>query len=111
VDNNAPGTPTNPPTVHPTPIPTGSPTKVPIPVPTMAPMAPTIGLELVDRGECENSATFRHNNDKSNKDCATWVIAANPSFNCRRKAPGTGYIVKFFCPGLCNEKCKIASQL
>jgi hypothetical protein len=101
--NSPTTTPTYSPTTTPTYSPTNSPTTTPTYSPTNSPTtAPTI--TIVDRGECEDSTTFRFNN-KGAKDCATWV-AGNPSRLCRRKAPGTEYGVKFFCPSLCKDKCK-----
>ena len=94
-----PGASTNSPTTTPTYSPTSTPTYSPTNSPTTAPT-----ITIVDRGECEDSTTFRYNNRVA-KDCATWV-ARNPSRLCRRKAPGTGYGIKFFCPSLCKDKCK-----
>jgi uncharacterized surface protein with fasciclin (FAS1) repeats len=72
---------------------------------TKSPKAsPTSAPTTNDRGECEDSVTFRFNNEQ-NKECNGWV-SAQPKQRCKKNDPVTGKDVKFFCPKICKTKCK-----
>ena len=72
---------------------------------TKSPKAsPTSAPTTNDRGECEDSVTFRFNNEQ-NKECNGWV-SAQPKQRCKKNDPVTGKNVKFFCPKICRTKCK-----
>jgi uncharacterized surface protein with fasciclin (FAS1) repeats len=60
-----------------------------------------------DRGECEDSNTFRFNNDQD-KNCDTWV-SENPTKRCKRSDPATGKNVRYFCPNICKTTCQSKS--
>jgi surface protein len=53
--------------------------------------------------ECDNSASFRFDGDSS-KTCESFV-AEKPRKRCRKKQPGTGKRLRFFCPSTCKKNC------
>jgi hypothetical protein len=104
--------PTRTPTKNPTGNPSDSPTSAPILLDTIKTPTDLPSLSALpatsptnnNRGECEDSNTFRFNNKKE-KDCNTWV-STNPIKRCKRNDPVTWKLVKYFCPNICKTKCK-----
>jgi len=56
-----------------------------------------------ERGECEDSDTFRFSNNKK-KHCV-WV-SRKPDKRCNQVDPITNKQVEYYCPTICKDECK-----
>jgi hypothetical protein len=83
--------------------------KLAIVSPSASPLASPTTSPSDDRGECEDSNTFRFNN-KLVKNCNTWV-SVKPIKRCKKNDSATGKKVRYFCPTICKPKCKSKSPI